>query len=272
MEMKKNVMALVFLLIIFSFGIYFFRNNFPLRHERNEVNGRVVESQPEVASKNFLAHEERNSGKYTELYSKYSSGALSGDPVSIDKFLRLEGACESGVKVVPGIEIPVEVKRLREFCAMHYSSKDEFEYRVNVLRKESYSAKLEVKLRRIEGETGKDIAGRELSNELRNANADQAQMILEYASNAGLVPEELGSVADIRADPSLAKKLSILSYIEFCKRGGECGNSDLPALAACVSLPPCSTELGLLEVIRRASAPRDYEAAQSMSAMLHGKH
>lgn len=272
MEMKKIVMPLVCSLLLFVIGAYALWKNFPLGHEQRQTHEKTVENRrPESGDEIFSTDKGRSPGKYTELYDKYSTGALSGDPVSIDKFIRLEGACESGVSVIPGVEIPVEVKRLRDFCAMHYSSKEEFDYRVNVLRKQSYSAKLEARLRKVEEVAGKDVARRELSAELRSANADQAQMILEYASNADLVPEELSSEADIRADPSLAEKLSILSYIEFCRRGGECGDSDFPALAACVSLPPCSSKFGLLEVIRRASAPRDYEAAQSMSEMLHGR-
>ena len=209
---------------------------------------------------------------YLSLYEKYSDGTLKGDPVAIDKFMRLIGACESGVKVMPGIDVPMEVERLRGFCAMHASNKDEFANLWSQLSKDSYTSQLKEKLRYLEESTGKDAVRRELSAELKSANADQAQMSLEYAAESALVPEELDPLIDARTDMAAAKKLSILSQIEFCRRGGDCGARDFPAIAACVSLPPCPTQLGLLDVIRRSSAPRDYEAAVRMSEALHKSH
>lgn len=269
MKMKKIIIPLTFVLFISVIIGYALRKDWvPNKNERayeNTAMGRRLE----VSGAQLPEPNRGKASKYMELRDKYWRGVLSGDPVSIDNFMRLEGACDSGVSFVSGAEAPVEVKRLKKFCAMHYSERGEVEYRLNVLQKQSYSAKIEVKFRELEAAAGRAAARRELSAELRGAGADQAQIILEYASNAGLVPEELDPMGDIRADPSLAKKLSILSHIEFCRRGGDCAGSGLPALAACVSLPPCPSSLGLLEVIRRASAPRDYEAAQAMSEMLH---
>ena len=123
-------------------------------------------------------------------------------------------------------------------------------------------------MRNLQSSAGIGAVRRELSVELRSSDPYRAQMALEYAANAGVVPEELESVVD-KSDASLSKQLSILSHIEFCRRGGECGGTDFPALSACVALPPCPTNLDLLQVIRRASAPRDYEAALKMSDSLH---
>lgn len=210
----------------------------------------------------------RSASRYTDLYDKYAAGALANDPVSIEKFMMLTGACESGTQVMSGGKIPDEVKRLREFCAMHSSGKEEPASPMNDLWSQSYSAKLQERMRELEARAGSEAVRRELSAELRTSDPYQAQMALEYAANAGVIPEGLDLIVD-KSDASLSKQLSILSRIEFCKRGGECGGADLAALSACVALPPCPTKLDLLEVIRRSSAPRDYEAALRMSQALH---
>lgn len=210
----------------------------------------------------------RRTSRYSDLYDKYATGALANDPVSIEKFMMLAGACESGTQVMAGGKIPEEVKRLREFCAMHSSGKEEAAYRMNDLWSQSYSAKLQERMRELKAREGSDAVRHELSIELRTSDPYQAQMALEYAANEGVIPEELDSIVD-KSDASLSKQLSILSRIEFCRRGGECGGADLAALSACVALPPCPTNLDLLEVIRGSSAPRDYEAALRMSEALH---
>src|SRR5690606_39231054 len=109
-----------------------------------------------------VAAVQRSSDHYSDLYDKYAAGALANDPVSIEKYMMLSGACESGIQVMPGGRVPEEVKRLREFCAMHSSNKEEAAYQMDNLWPQSYSAKLQDRLRELEMRDGKDAVSREL--------------------------------------------------------------------------------------------------------------
>jgi hypothetical protein len=271
--LKNKLIVLGACALLFAASIYVLLDTpMPGRHENNRVSEEESDyrSSEEIVRSSNARMAERDSGRYKNLYDRYAAGALANDPVSINKFISLTGACESVRDSIPGIKIPEEVKRMREFCALHVSNKGEIAYQLNELWQQSYSMKLKARFEELEKAAGKDAVGREISAELRSADAYQAQMALEYAANAGIIPEELNSVAN-KSDASLSKQLSILSHIEFC-RGGACGGTDFEALSACVALPPCPSKLGLLEVIRRSSAPRDYEAALRMSEALQREH
>ena len=272
-NLKNRLVVIGAFVLLCAAGLYVLRN---VTEGGGAVNKRV--SQQVQVSENHPSDEalegsntgavSSNSDRYQDLYERYATGVLANDLVSINQLISLTGACETVRSVIPGIKIPVEVKRMQEFCALHVSNKAETAYQLNELWQKSYSMKIKTKLEALEKAAGKDAVGRELSVELRTANAYQAQMALEYAANAGVIPEELGSVVD-KSDPSLSKQLSIASHIEFCRRGGACGSTDFESIRACVALPPCRTKLDSLEVIQRASAPRDYEAAVKISKALH---
>lgn len=209
--------------------------------------------------------------RYKDLYSKYSSGSIQNDPIAINQLIDLTGACESVSRVRAGSHPSDEVVRMQKFCAMHASDSSEISRQLNELWPKSYSKILEKKLLEVEKNEGKESAQRELSSELRVADAYQVRIALGYAASSGLVPEELNIIVKDKSDPAVSRQISILSHIEFCRRGGDCANSSFATLSACVALPPCMGNSDLLQVVKQSSTPIDFDKAMRMSQALHSR-
>lgn len=201
---------------------------------------------------------------YGQYAATFQADLASGEPVAIERFVELVGACESVQVTLPNAQPDRDFARMREFCDGYTSGMQPID--LAEMWESGLTAELDQRMADLKASSGQEAVGRELSKIVKDGNAYEKRAALQYAANNAIIPEHLReTIANSSNGGRLSQQLDALSYVEFCRSGGDCGSNDFETLRACVALGPCKPGDGLLDVIRRQASPRDFEAAMEIS-------
>lgn len=261
--MKKTILFLVALVAIVA--VYFAYNR--SQHRSSFAVAESVANPPTGENGDDVAHNPSlpSVTGYKAYAQTLSDGVYRQDSVAIERMVELNGACASALSVKPSGQVTRDMGRLIEYCRGFQSApKGGLDW------SKSYASMLASRLDKIQSEQGSAAVGRELATILEDANAQQAQDALQYAADSGIVPASLESLVDqnIQGTTVQRDQLETLAYIEFCRRGGDCGANDFSTLTACAAIGPCQPGDTLVSIIRRKTTPENFEAAQKMSRAL----
>lgn len=207
---------------------------------------------------------------FASAASALERGVAQNDPVAIDKFVGLVGACNTAQSVKPSIAPRPDMVKLQRFCSSYSPTLLGQSYGdwVSQMHPRSESELLSQRMEAIRAAGGDQALAKQLLADARDADPYKAKLALEYAADATVAPEGLTKYLVPTREDNFFQSLRVLAQLHYCRRATDCGPNGFETLRACVAIGPCRQGESVVELIRRNTSPDIYQTAIQMESSL----
>jgi hypothetical protein len=197
--------------------------------------------------------------------SDLANRAYTGDPVAIERLVDLNGSCRVANAIRPDAKVGRDMARLQELCRNYTPIQGgKIDWSMGI------TSELDRMVKQTRASQGELAVGEALARELKSNDPYRARAILQYSARNDEIPSSLKPFIGQRiiGTDDMKDQLEVLSQLEFCRRGGDCGSGDFSTVVACSVIGPCEPGEGLIALFRRKTTPDNFSAASRLSRVL----